>query len=198
MDIQKEIEQTVKILNSKQPIRLKPIMIQDKNLQSKMPLIDIPIQIDSDQSMNIDNDGDDQQIEKQLENHIRKLIPEQKPRNFIEFDQFWRELSRSDMKQQYLSIISIDNYRKIFEYPFESSLLFDVLDQLSQLSNQSLVYEILDKAIVQMPRFDLCFSFLSENEYRILKELFTNLIKNLNCDQKPDVIKLAKKFNLIL
>lgn len=172
-------------------------MIQDKNLQSKMPLIDIPIQIDSDQSMNIDNDGDDQQIEKQLENHIRKLIPEQKPRNFIEFDQFWRELSRSDMKQQYLSIISIDNYRKIFEYPFESSLLFDVLDQLSQLSNQSLVYEILDKAIVQMPRFDLCFSFLSENEYRILKKLFTNLIETFR-DQKPDVIKLAKKFNLIL
>ncbi|OTF69213.1 heat shock protein 70 (HSP70)-interacting protein-like protein [Euroglyphus maynei] len=157
-DIKKEIDITSQIIDSKQPIRLKPIMIHDENLRSKMPLIDIPIHIENDLS------DDDDAISKHLKNQIRELMPKQKPKNFVEFDRFWRELKWSDLKQEYLSTIDIDGYRKIFQYPFESLLLFDVLDTLSQLSNHSFVFKILDEAILLMPRFDLSFSFLSEKE----------------------------------
>ncbi|KAH7638812.1 uncharacterized protein LOC124491262 [Dermatophagoides farinae] len=199
-DINKEIDITSKILDSKQPIRLKPLMIKDENLRSKMPLIDVPIHIYrySPSSSNDDDDDDGGDDRRQLlENQIRKLILEQKPQNFVEFDRFWRELKTADLKQQYLSTIDIDSYRKIFEYPFEPVLLFDVLQTLSQLSNYSFVFEILDEAITKMPRFDLSFSFLSPKESEILKNLFTNLMKNLG-DQKSSIIKLAEKFNVNL
>ena len=111
------------------------------------------------------------------------IIAEQlsKPtQNFVEFDRFWRELKTADLKQQYLSTIDIDSYRKIFEYPFEPVLLFDVLQTLSQLSNYSFVFEILDEAITKMPRFDLSFSFLSPKESESKAVTYFFLLNFLN------------------
>lgn len=151
----KEIKEAMNSLNKflevNQNVEIFPIEKVDE-FKSKVPLHEMPIKYE----MPVDNEKNEIQFTQNLEN----LSLNYEPRNFGDFELIWREIKDVNLKVHYLNNLNLDAFHRIFKYPVEASIIFDIFNILLHSSKYLHTYNIL-VAITKNPRFDCVLWFIS-------------------------------------
>lgn len=150
----KEIDEAIislkNFLDSNKNVEIFPIEKGDQ-FKSKIPL----------QEISINYDLDNQSKEVQLSQNLRDLSLYPKPTNFGDFELIWREINDLNLKVNFLNNLDLNTFHKIFEYPVEANIIFDMFNTLLHSSNYLHIYQIL-VAVTRNPRFDCVIWFLSD------------------------------------
>lgn len=179
--IKKEYDE-LKVLLAKEKIKINPIT-KKSEFQSKVSLGKILIQNGDNLQTN--------ELNNNLFEEFKKELTNKTPKDYHEFERYWRELTNIEDRKLFLQNIDVCAFDAIFKYHIEPKMLNEILEVLScSLATES-TFKIM-KSITMMPRFDITICFMTEHERQLIKLI---LHKLQQAENNHDVQSLQKLFN---